>query len=1034
MNISAPFIRRPIGTALLGIGLMVAGILSYRALPVAPIPSIPVPAIVVDANQPGADPATMASTIAAPLEREIGHIPGIDDVTSINATGASTVIILFSVDRDINGAAHDVQAAINAAIPNLPSDLPARPYYREFNPASRPVLTIALTSKTRDIGDIYDSANTILAQRLAQVPGVAQVQLDGGQSPAVRIRTNPASLAAAGLTAADVYQAVRTANSLAPLGAIEGADQSTMLAVNGQLHNAAAYRSIILKSSGKTILRLGDVAQVVDGVANTRLAASDGLQPAILVTITKTPFANVIKTVDGVKRVLPQVEKFLPADIKLSILTDRTTTIRASVADIQLTMGITIALVLAVVLIFMGRIVPTIAAFVTVPLSIAGTLAGMWALNFSLDNFSLMALTISVGFVVDDAIVMIENIVTQHERGLTGIEAAMTGARQIGFTVLSITISLVVVFVPLTLMPGLLGKLFFEFAMTLTLAIIASGIVSLTVTPMICAHFMAKAKPVTAQPGLSARFLAGFERLYRRVLAAYETSLDWSLLRPRLMLALTVLTVIITVFLYVEIPKSFLPEEDTGLIIGNSIAAPDVSFTQMQKLQRQVVNILLHDPAIATVSSRIGGNEGDDTINRGHFFIGLKPLSQRGISAQKIIDRLRPQLAKLTGIETYLQAAQDLFSGGKSTNGEYDFAVLTPSLSELGRATALIEAKLKALHGIKDVSSDQDKPQPQINVEIDRNAAARLGVSIAAIDAALDDSFAQRQISKIYDSQNQYEVVLDVRADLQKAPNQLDHVFVPGTNGAIPLTAVAHFTRGTVPLIVTHQNAMPAATISFNVSDGASLGTAIGRVKAAIAGIELPANVQIQFGGNAKYFLQSVQAEPTLIVAALGAIYIVLGVLYESLTQPLTILSTLPSAGVGALLALLITGLPLSIIAIIGIFLLMGIVKKNGIMLIDFALEAERKRGVSPHDAIRAACLERFRPIMMTTIAAILGALPLAFAVGTGYQLRQPLGVAVIGGLIVCQALTLYTTPSVYLALSGFGKRRARRIRSIPVS
>jgi multidrug efflux pump len=1028
MGFSDPFIRRPIGTALLALGILIAGTLAYFQLPVAAVPSIPIPAIVVFASEPGASPSIMASTIASPLEHTLGTIPGIDDVRSINSTGSASVILLFDTDTSITADAHAVQAAINAALPNLPSAMPSRPFYKEFNPASRPVMTIALSSKTMSLGNIYNIADTTLDQRLAQIPGVAQVNLYGGGSPAVRIRLNTQALAAAGLTSTDVYNSVRSANEIEPVGVLQGKRTASIIATNGQLHTAAEYGRIVLKSKSGAMLRLSDVASVVDSVANTQLAASADGHPAITIEITKTAQANVIKTVEGIKALLPEVRKFLPPSVKLTVLTDRTTTIRASVADIQLTLLITIVLVLAVVTLFMRRLTPTIAAGVTVPLSLAGTVAVMWAMGFSLDNFSLLALTICVGFVVDDAIVMIENIVAQHERGLSGIEAALVGARQIGFTVFSITVSLVVVFLPLTLMGGIIGSLFYEFAMTLSVAIVISGVISLTVTPMICAHFMGR----TSTIGRDSRLARGIDRAYHNTLEAYARSLDWALRHRWLMLISFALTLVLTIFLYMKVPKSFIPEEDSGLIIAHTLAPTDVSFNRMQRLETRVVKIVRQDNAVATVSSRIGVANGFSTANRGTMFIGLKPLSDRTISAQNVILRLQKKLDRIPGITTNMQVAQDIFFGGQSNGGEYSFSVIDSSLDELDAVTRQIEAKLRTLKSINNIGTDQDKAQTEIMIDINRNAAARLGVSIAAIDGVLQNAYAQQQVSRIYQAQNQYEVVMKVPARLDRAPSDLSHLFVNGSKGPVPLDQVATYSRTTAPLSVTHLDGEPAGTISFNVGKGASLGPAIAQVKAAIASMPLPDTVKIQFGGNAKYFLASIEKEPLLIAAALVAIYIVLGVLYESLTQPLTILSTLPSAGVGALLALLITGTPLSVIGVIGVFLLMGIVKKNGIMLVDFALNAEREGGMTPQQAIRAACIERFRPIMMTTIAAMLGALPLAFAVGTGEQLRRPLGIAVIGGLIVCQALTLYTTPVIYLALGGFGKRRARRITTMP--
>ena len=1019
MRFSAPFIKRPIATTFLALGVMLAGLICFRLLPVAAVPNIPLPAFVVFVSEPGANPQTMASTVAAPLERELGQIPGLTQMTSVNSTGSSSVILLFSTDTRATSDAYAIQAAINAALPDLPTNLPNRPYYKQFNPASRPILTMALTSKTETLGAIYNVADTLLVQRLSQVSGVAQVLLNGAQSPAVRIALWPRALARAGLTSADVFNAVRGANDLAPLGEFRGPHTDHILAINGQLHNARGYRRIVLKSAGSSVISLADVASVTNSVANTQLAAWDGTKPAILVTITKTPKANVIATVNHIKTRLPEIRAWLPHDIRLSILTDRTTTIRASIVDIEITLLITIILVLAVVLAFMGRLAPTLAAGVTVPLSIAGTLAGMWACGFSLDNFSLLALTISIGFVVDDAIVMIENIVTYLDHGASPLEAALKGAQEIGFTVVSITLSLIAVFVPLTLMPGVVGQLFHEFAVTLTLAISLSALVSLTVTPMICGHLL---RPSREGPP-SAPIFRFFDRGYTQSLALYTKSLDWALAHRTTMLVLTLFTVVLTVGLYIRIPKSFLPEEDTGLIIGNTVAASNVSFTRMKTLQGQVVRVLKKDPAVATVSSSVGVVNGFSTPNRGKLFIGLKPRAKRSLSAQAVIAHLRPQLARILGMKTFLQVAQDIFIGGRAANGQYQFSVLDPSLQSLGSVTALIERRIATLPGLRDVSSDQDKPEPQISVVIDRAACARLGVSVAAVDTALNNAYAQRQISRIYAARNQYEVILKTRRSLSVAPRDLQELYVAGSTGPVLLSAIAHFTRTATPLSVRHDDQIPAATISFNLARGTALGPAITEIKEAVAGLALPQSARIKFGSNAKYFLQSMAAEPLLILAAIAAIYIVLGVLYESLTQPLTILSTLPSAGVGALLALTLSGIPLSVIAIIGIFLLMGIVKKNGIMLVDFALGAERRLAYTPEQAIRAACLQRFRPIMMTTLAAILGAVPLALSFGTGHHLRQPIGVAVIVGLIVSQALTLYTTPIVYLALSGRGRK-----------
>ncbi len=1031
MNLSEPFIRRPVGTTLLALGVLLAGVMAYRLLPVAAVPSIPIPGIVVFASEPGASPLVMANTVAAPLEHTLGLIPGLDEVRSISSLGSTSIILLFRTNTRISSDAHAVQAGIDAALPNLPSGMPSLPYYREFNPASRPVLTMFLSSRTMSLRNVYDFANTVLLQKLSQVKGVAQVTLYGGQSPAVRIRFSPHALAAAGLTPNDIYNAVRTANVLEPLGTIQGRHHGYILALNGQLQNAAQYRAVALRSANGTILRLGQVASVVNSVANTQLAATNGRAPGIMIAVTKTPSANVIQTVRGIKRQLPKIERIIPPALHLAILTNRTTTIRASISDIEITLLITMALVLIVVACFMRRAAPILAAGVTIPLAIAGTLAAMLALGFSLDNFSLLALTISITFVVDDAIVMIENIVAHHEQGQTVMTSALRGARQIGFTVFSITVSLMVVFLPLVLMGGIVGGLFHEFATTLVVAIAVSGLASLTVTPMICAHLMKDHQPVRSRRREPPRLVKGVGRLYQSTVDAYARSLDWALGHQRMMLVLFVLTFAFTIFLYIKVPKTFFPEEDTGLVIGHTLAAPNVSFDRMKHLQAKVVKIIRADPAIATISSSVGVTNGFSSANRGTMFIGLKPASERRQSAQVVILDLERKLAKIPGINVYLQIAQDLFFGGQSNGGAYSFSVLDPSFSSLDQVAQRIVRRLKTLKSINTVSTNLNRAETEIRVDINRVEAARLGVSVAAIDAALGEAFGQRPISRIYESQNQYQVVLTVGAARARTPADLGKIYVAGFSGPVPLFQVARLTRSTAPLQVIHFDGVPEGTISFNVAPGVGLGPAIADVQRAIAQMRLPGGVRIRFGGNAKYFLRSIEDVPLLILASLLAIYIVLGVLYESLTQPLTILSTLPSAGVGALLAFFLTGTPLSVIGVIGIFLLMGIVKKNGIMLVDFALETERRDGTAPKEAIRTACLVRFRPIMMTTLAAILGALPLAFAVGTGYQLRRPLGIAVIGGLIVSQAMTLYTTPVIYLALTGFGKRRARRIADL---
>jgi hydrophobe/amphiphile efflux-1 (HAE1) family protein len=1022
MGFSGIFIARPVATMLLAIGLFISGAIAYRFLPVSALPSVDIPTIVVFASRPGADPETIANSVAAPLERRLGEIGGVTEITSISSIGYTTIIIQFDLGREIHSAGSDVMAAINAATADLPSDLPIRPYYRKFNPAEAPVMTLALSSATLTPAKIYDVADTILAQRLSRADGVAQVTINGADKPAIRVRLDPVRMAAAGLAGQDIYNAIRGTNVLAPTGAFETPDTAETIELNGQVSQAEELAPLVVRSGAAGVVRLADVARVVNASADSRVAAWNGTHPAILLTIFKEAGANVIETADGIKALLPQLMTWLPPDIQVTVISDRTTTIRASVRDVRTTLLISIALVLLVVLIFMRRMVATVAAAVTVPLSICGTLVGMWFLGYTIDNFSLMALTISVGFVVDDAIVMIENIVRLMERGEPPLRAAIIGARQIGFTVMSITLSLVAVFVPLIFMGGILGRLFHEFAMTLTMAILISAVVSLSLTPMICGRFLRISE---APPG--GRFWRAVDIVIGATTRFYTRSLDWTLRHQWLPLIVTVLTIVLTVKLYTAVPKGFFPEQDTGILFGSTVADPGISFQAMSDRQRAAVDVVLHDPAVDSVGSWIGVSAGWNSMNRGWLSVSLKPLEQRGASADKVIERLRESLRLVGGIQTFLFSAQDLRGGGRQGGAQYQYAMIAPDVTELRDWALKLEDRMKEIPGLEDVTSDQDRAGPQVDVTIDRDAAARLGVSTAAIDNALNNAYAQRQMSTIYTQRNQYKVVIETDPALQTDPSMLDRVYVGSASGQqVPLSQIARFERGTATLAVRHQGQYPAATLSFNLKPGFALGDAQRAIQQATLDLRMPDEVRTEFAGNAQWLQKSLASQPLLIGAGLISIYIVLGVLYESWLHPLTIMSTLPSAGVGALLALLITGTDLSVMGIIGIILLMGIVKKNAIMMIDFALEAERQRGLAPLEAIREACLVRFRPIMMTTLAALFGACPLAFAFGTGAEMRQPLGISIIGGLLVSQALTLYTTPVVWLALERLvGHRKA---------
>jgi multidrug efflux pump len=1024
MNFSYPFIMRPVGTTLLAIGLLLVGIVAYRFLAVASMPNVELPTIRVTASRPGADPAIIAATVAAPLERQLGTIAGVTEITSVSSLGQTSITVQFDLSRKIEGAARDVQAAINASLTDLPSDLPSIPSFRKFNPAASPVLILALTSKTIPASAIYDAADTVVAQRISQIAGVADVTVSGAEQPAVRVRVNPGAVASAGISLEQVRTAIAGANAQSPIGVLDGGELSETVGINDQLRRAPDYRTLVVKSSNGNIVRLSDIATVEQSTRNSRSAAWFNKQPSVLLIVTKQGDANVIETVDNILALIPEIKRWIPADIDVSILSDRTGTIRASVNDMQLTLTGTIALVMLVVFLFLRRATPTLAAGVTVPLSLAGTCALMWCVGFSIDNLSLMALAVSVGFVVDDAIVMIENVFRNMEKGHSPLRATIEGARQIGFTVISISISLVAAFIPLLFMGGIVGRAFREFSVTLVFAILISTIVSLTVTPMICAHYIRSVPSRT-----ETRFDRIVEWVLSRLTRAYGSSLRVLLEHRVLMMIVFAATVGLTVDLYIKTPKGFFPQDDTGLIFTSTRAAPDISYQAMVDMQTRVRDIILDDPAVSGVGSSVGGSAWSASVNQGRMFVSLKPLAERGnIPTQRVIDRMRPKFARIPGIEVYMFPAQDVRVGGRQGRSQYQFTLWSSDLDELLKWVPRTVERVKTVPGVVDVSTDREQGGFQLNVSIDRPAAARYGVRVQDIDAALANAYAQRQVSTIYTQRNQYRVILEVDPLYQRDPNNLSQIYVPGTGGAqVPLSNVARFERGIAPLVINHQGQFPAVTISFGLKEGVALEAATADVQQAVLDMRLPDIIQAEFAGDAKAFAMSAGAQPLLILAALIAIYLVLGVLYESLAHPLTIISTLPSAGLGALLALQVFGSELTIIAFIGIILLIGLVKKNGIMLVDFALDAERTRGLPPERAIYEACMERFRPILMTTLAALLGAVPLVIASGPGSELRRPLGITIIGGLLVSQILTLYTTPVIYLLLDRLHRKLGGR-------
>ena len=1025
MTMSAPFIRRPVATTLLSIGLMIFGLVGYRALPVASLPSVDLPTIRVSASRPGADPETMASSVAAPLERRLGAIAGVTEITSSSVQGSSSITVQFDLSRKVDKAAQDVQAAINAAMADLPSDMPTLPRFRKFNPAAQPIMILALTSSTSLTSTIYDAADSVLVQRLSQVDGVADVTVSGAEQPAVRIEFDPAAIAAAGLSLEQVRLAIVNANSLSPLGAFEGAMQSEVIALNGQMKSAEDYRALVIRAANGRILRLTDLARVHDGVRNTLSSGSYDGRPAVILNITRAANANVVETVARVRALLPELSRFLPADVDVAVMADRTATIRASLDDMEKTLLLSIGLVMLVVFLFLGRTVPTLAAGITIPLAFAGTFIGMWAAGFSLNNLSLMALAISVGFVVDDAIVVIESVMERVEAGMSPLQAAIEGAGAIAFTVIAISLSLVAAFMPLFFIGGIVGKFFQEFAITVSLAILVSTVVALTVTPMLCGQYLNMRPPGRIERGV-ARGLAV-------VIGGYERSLRWVLKRIWLMILLTLDTIGVTIALFITIPKGYFPQDDTGLLFGWTQAAPDVSFEVMRQLQERAAAVLSADPAVAHVGSFMGSSGG--TANTGRFFVALKPLAERGLPAPRIIARLRGKLQMIPGLSVYLGAVQDVRVGGRQGKSDYQFTLWSADLSGLRESAPRVAEKLRALPGLTDISTDQEDGGLQIDVKIDRDAASRMGVSITSIGAALNNAFSQRQIVTIYGERNQYRAVLSVAKGEGSDLVDLNRIYVPSRTGKqVPLSSVATFGRSLAPLAVNHQGQFAAITISFGLQPGASLGESTSAIRQTVADMRLPEGIQAEFAGDAAIFNRGANSQAVLIVAALVAIYILLGILYESLIHPLTILSTLPSAGLGALLALKFSGQDLTLVAMIGIILLIGIVKKNGIMLVDHALYVQREKGMKPPEAIIDAARDRFRPILMTTLAAMLGALPLALGEGPGAELRRPLGLTILGGLLVSQVLTLYTTPAIYLAFDKLTRRRQKKLASPSVT